>query len=151
MQTLSKTAIPEAHGIERYKAIMRFIVENNDARTFNEYLEFVSEDFVGHTHFVPGDLHGNQALSGFFYVTEEVAFPDGSHNIEHLFGEGEIVTLVLNYTGTFTGPLPDGTPPNGKVITFRYNILCRFAEGKLAELTWYSYDSHALMTELGMV
>jgi predicted ester cyclase len=138
------------NSVEANKAIMRSIVENNDARTFYAYMDSVSEDFVGHTAFVPGDLHGNRALSEFFYLTEEVAFPDGVHEIRNLFGEDDMVTLELSYTGTFTGPLPNGTPPNGKRIEFRYNIVCRFADGKLAELWWYSYDSFTLMKELGM-
>ena len=141
----------EVSSVEHNVHVMRTIVENNDARTFSNYLPLVAEDFVGHTHFVPGDLHGNQALSDFFYVTEEVAFPDGAHVIHNCFGEGDMVTLELSYEGTFTGPLPDGTPPNGKKIKFQYNIMCRFANGKLAELWWYPYDSYTLMKELGMI
>lgn len=143
--------ITDVNTVERNKEIMRFIVENNDARTFDAYLDLVAEDFVGHTHFVPGDLHGNESLGGFFYVTEAVAFPDGSHTIHNLYGEGDMVTLELSYVGTFTGPLPDGTPPNGKSIRFHYNILCRFANGKLAELWWFPYNSYSLMKDLGMI
>lgn len=141
----------EVNSVENNKKIMRFIVESNDARTFDAYLDLVAEDFVGHTHFVPGDLHGNKSLGEFFYVTEEVAFPDGSHTIHNLYGEGDKVTLELSYLGTFTGPLPDGTPPNGKQIKFHYNIICRFANGKLAELWWFPYDSYSLMKDLGMI
>jgi len=130
---------------------MRKIVDGNDAREFYSYLDDVADDFVGHTAFVPEDLHGNRSLSEFFYLTEEVAFPDGTHTIHQLFGEGNMVTLELSYTGTFTGPLPNGTPPNGKVCEFRYNIVCRFADDKLAEMWWYSYDSYSLMKELGMI
>jgi predicted ester cyclase len=141
----------EVNTVEQNKAIMRSIVENNDARTFDAYLPFVAEDFVGHHHLVPGGLHGIKALSGFFYLTESIAFPDGMHTIHNLFGEGDFVTLNLSLTGTFTGPLPDGTQPNGKVVTFDYNILCRFADGKLAELWWFPYDSYNLMKNLGMI
>jgi predicted ester cyclase len=140
-----------SRSVEYNKSVMRTIVENNDARTFDAYTDLIADDFVGHNHFVPGDLQGKYSLGGFFYVTEEVAFPDGTHTIHQLFGEGDYVTLVLSYQGTFTGPLPNGTPPNGKKIEFRYNILCRFAGGKLAELWWYPYDSHTLMQELGMI
>jgi predicted ester cyclase len=141
----------EVNSIESNKAIMRSVVENNDAHTFYAYMDSVSEDFVGHNPFVPGGLHGNKSFSDFFYLTEKVAFPDGVHVIHQLFGEGDMVTLELSYSGTFTGPLPDGTQPNFKTIEFRYNILCRFAEGKLAEVWWYPYDSYSLMKDLGMI
>ncbi len=141
----------ELNSVERNKNVMRFIVESNDAKKFYDYLDMVSEDFVGHHHLVPGDLRGNQSLSGFFYVTEEIAFPDGKHTIHNVFGEGDMVTLELSLVGTFTGPLPDGTPPNGKSIKFHYNILCRFEGEKLAELWWFPYDSHTLMLNLGMI
>jgi len=141
----------ETSSVERNKAVMRSIVEYNDARDFFAYVGLVAEDFVGHHHLVPDGLHGNQSLSGFFYATEAIAFPDGYHTIHHLFGEGDYVTLNLSLVGTFTGPLPDGTQPNGKQIEFRYNILCRFAGDKLAELWWYPYDSHTLMQSLGMI
>ena len=142
----------EIESVERNKGVMRKIVELNDAKDFYAYVEFVSEDFVGHTAFVPGDLHGSKSLSDFFYLTEEVAFPDGQHTIHHLFGQGDFVTLDVSFTGTFEGNLPNGTPPNGKVVEFHYNILCRFGEDtKLAELWWFPYDSHSLMVNLGMV
>ena len=137
--------------VERNKAIMRSIVESNDARQFDAYLDVVSEDFVGHNHFVPGDLRGNKALSYFFYQTEAVAFPDGVHTIHHLYGEDDLVTLELSYTGTFVAPLPNGTPPNGQVCEFRYNMICRFENDKVAEIWWYPYDSYSLMKQLGMI
>ncbi|WP_229580325.1 ester cyclase [Persicitalea jodogahamensis] len=130
---------------------MRRIVESNDARDFFAYVDSLSENFVGHHSMVPGGLHGNQSLSGFFHATEAIAFPDGYHTIHNLFGEGDYVTLNLSLHGTFTGPLPDGTQPNGRQIEFRYNILCRFEGEKLAELWWFGYDSHQLMLDLGMI
>lgn len=146
-----ETTTLEISPVEKNKAVMRFIVENNDARNYYAYLDLVAEDFVGHVLFVPDDIHGNRALSEFFYATEEASFPDGSHTIHNLYGEGDNVTLELSYEGTFTGPLPDGTQPNGKRIRFHYNIMCRFAHGKLAELWWFPYDSHRLMIEMGMI
>ncbi|GAB4029671.1 ester cyclase [Spirosoma gilvum] len=146
-----ETAPTFADSIEGHKEIMRFIVESNDARQFDAYTHLLTDDFVGHNHFVPGDLHGKQSLGEFFYVTEQIAFPDGVHTIHQLYGEGDLVTLELSYEGTFTGPLPNGTTPNGKVIRFHYNIICRFVDGKLAELTWFPFDSFSLMSELGMI
>lgn len=146
-----ETTTAEISSVERNKNVMRSIVEYNDARDFFAYVDLVAENFVGHHHLVPGDLQGNQSLSGFFYATEAIAFPDGYHTIHNLFGEGDFVTLNLSLNGTFTGPLPDGTQPNGKQIEFRYNILCRFEDEKLAELWWYGYDAHQLMLDLGMI
>lgn len=141
----------DTSSVERNKAAMRDMVRYNDARDFFAYVDQVSENFVGHHHLIPDGLHGNQALSGFFYATEAIAFPDGYHVIHHLFGEGDFVTLNLSLYGTFTGPLPDGTQPNGKEIEFRYNILCRFEDEKLAEAWWFCYDAHLLMQNLGMI
>jgi predicted ester cyclase len=140
-----------ASSVEDNKAVMRYIVERNDARDSYAYLGKVAEDFVGHHHFIPDDLHGNRSLSDFFYVTEAMSFPDGSHTIHKLFGEGEFVALELSFVGTFTADLPIGIPANGKEISFQYSIICRFSDSKLAELWWYPLDSYRLMQELGML
>ncbi|CAG5000047.1 hypothetical protein DYBT9275_02373 [Dyadobacter sp. CECT 9275] len=136
--------------VEDNKAIMRFIVERNDARDFYAYAKHLSEDFVGHHHFIPDGLHGNTSLSDFFYQVEGISFPDGNHTIHHLFGEGDLVGIDLSFIGTFTVDLPMGVPANGKQVEFRYNILCRFDGEKLAELWWFPYDSFQLMQGLGM-
>jgi hypothetical protein len=62
--TFSNNNFMEMNSVERNKNVMRFIVECNDAKKFYDYLEMVSENFVGHHHLVPGDLQGNQSLSG---------------------------------------------------------------------------------------
>lgn len=137
--------------VEKNKEVVRTLLENNDVKNFDPILEMATTDFVGHHHYMPDGVHGNQGLKDFFYLVEGIAFPDGHHEIHHLFGEGDLVTVNFTYEGTFKAALPDGTQPNGKKIKFRYNCICRLVNEKIAEIWWFEFDTFDLMKRLGMI
>jgi predicted ester cyclase len=110
--------------------------------------ELISEDFVLHPNaMVP---QGARGPAGFTQLCIDVraAIPDAYHPIDHLLGEGDLVTIHLIFQGTFTQPY-HGVPPTGERISFGMVNFWRVVDGKAVESWWYM-DTLDLQQQLGL-
>ena len=75
------------------------------------------------------------------------AFPDLHIKVEDLIAEGDKVVARDTVTGTHQGEYM-GLPPTGKSITYNEIVICRFADGRIAE-TWGVVDVVSQLRQLG--
>jgi predicted ester cyclase len=77
------------------------------------------------------------------------AFPDCRFTIDHLVGEGEMVSLSCTFNRTHTGPLQE-VPPTGKRVSTRGVSVCRIVDGRSVEehVVW---DGLGLLQQLGLM
>lgn len=75
------------------------------------------------------------------------AFPDLHITVEDLIAEGDKVVARDTVTGTHQGEYM-GLPPTGKFITYNEIVICRFADGRIAE-TWGVVDVVSQLRQLG--
>ena len=75
------------------------------------------------------------------------AFPDLHITVEDLIAEGDKVVARDTVTGTHQGEYM-GLPPTGKSITYNEIVICRFADGRIAE-TWGVVDVLSQLRQLG--
>ena len=90
----------------------------------------------------------------YFRGTEGDAFPGGQHEIHHLVTQGEYLSVDFSYTAPFSGVLnvyQKPYPPTNQPITFHYNMLLRFVDGKVTEGYWFGEDSFMLLAQLGII
>ena len=81
------------------------------------------------------------------------AFPNIKHEVRGLVQEADTCVLQARATGTHTGPLasPAGDiPPTGKSFVIDYINVARFADGQLANETYY-WDNQSFLSQLGLV
>jgi len=76
------------------------------------------------------------------------AAPDARWTIVEQISEGERVVTRLSVAGVFSGPLLGLVPP-GRPATLTGVVICRFAEGRLAEL-WLQADLLGFLQQLGV-
>jgi steroid delta-isomerase-like uncharacterized protein len=132
--------------VESNKAqVQRFIEEGWNARNPAAFDGLIAEEFVSHTP--SGEFEG---LDGYkrLYETYVGAFPDCRFTIDHLVGEGEMVSLSYTFSGTHTGPLQD-VPPTGKRVSVRGVSVSRIVDGQNVEehVVW---DQLGLLQQLGL-
>ena len=75
------------------------------------------------------------------------AFPDLHIAVDDLIAEGDKVVARHTVTGTHQGEYM-GLPPTGKSITYNEIVICRFADGRIAE-TWGVVDVLSQLRQLG--
>ena len=75
------------------------------------------------------------------------AFPDLHITVEDLIAEGDKVVARDTVTGTHQGEYM-GLSPTGKSITYNEIVICRFADGRIAE-TWGVVDVLSQLRQLG--
>ncbi len=77
------------------------------------------------------------------------AAPDARWTIVEQVSQGETVATRLVVQGTFSGSLLGLAPP-GRPATLSGVAICRFAQGRLAEL-WLQADLLGLLVQLGLL
>ena len=75
------------------------------------------------------------------------AFPDLHITVDDLIAEGDKVVARDTVTGTHQGEYM-GLSPTGKSITYNEIVICRFADGRIAE-TWGVVDVLSQLRQLG--
>jgi predicted ester cyclase len=96
---------------------------------------------------VPTGATGTQALKQVWPVLLR-AFPDLRVTVEDLIEEGDKVVSRNTVTGTHQGEYM-GLPPTGKSVTYNEIFVCRFVDGRVAEI-WGVVDVFAQMKQLGL-
>jgi predicted ester cyclase len=109
--------------------------------------EIVEPDVLFHAP-VPTGATGAQALKQVWPVLLR-AFPDLHVTVEDLIEEGDKVVCRNTVTGTHQGEYM-GLTPTGKSVTYNEIFICRFANGRIAEI-WGVVDVFSLMKQLGMI
>jgi predicted ester cyclase len=109
--------------------------------------EIVEPDVSFHAP-VPTGATGTQALKQVWPVLLR-AFPDLHVTIEDLIEEGDKVVSRQTVTGTHQGEYM-GLPPTGKSVTYNEIFICRFVNGRIAEI-WGVVDVLSQMKQLGLI
>jgi predicted ester cyclase len=78
------------------------------------------------------------------------AFPDFRFEIVALIAEGDKVVAQVPFTGTHTGPLPNGHPPTGRSVRVGEILILRLVDGRIAE-AWEEYDELGMRQQLGVL
>jgi steroid delta-isomerase-like uncharacterized protein len=89
------------------------------------------------------DREGWVAQGQMFYA----AFPDGRHEIQSQYADGDVVVTRATWTGTHKAPFM-GIPTSGKSVAVPAIMIHRFAGGRVAE-HWGLFDAMALMQQIG--
>jgi steroid delta-isomerase-like uncharacterized protein len=84
-----------------------------------------------------------------FLTMYRTAFPDLHITVEDMVAEGNKVTAVGSFRGTFTGPMM-GIPPTGKTCFGKILAISRFEEGKEAEVLEV-FDRLSMFQQLGLI
>jgi predicted ester cyclase len=109
--------------------------------------EIVEPDVLFHAP-VPTGATGAQALKQVWPVLLR-AFPDLHVTVEDLIEEGDKFVSRNTVTGTHQGEYM-GLPPTGKSVTYKEIFICRFVNGRIAEI-WGVVDVFSQMKQLGMI
>lgn len=76
------------------------------------------------------------------------AFPDVKFDIKHVIGEGDLVALYLEASGTHTGPLGP-IQPTGRAVSGVGSLdILRFKDGKIVE-QWGLFDEMNMAEQAG--
>ncbi len=133
---------------EANKALWRRFYEEVWERGNTDFAyEVFAEDYVRH------DLRATAALSGPAGQKKiaddfRAAFPDLRVTVDFVFGEDEWVVGRWTATGTHTGVWGE-IEPTGRSMTFSAVNVCRFENGKVAEI-WNHRDDLGLMEQIGV-
>jgi len=97
---------------------------------------------------VPTGATGTQALKQVWPVLLR-AFPDLQVTVEDVIEERDKLVSRHTVSGTHLGEYM-GVPPTGKAIVYNEVFICRFANGRVAEV-WGFVDVLSQMRQLGLV
>jgi predicted ester cyclase len=112
--------------------------------------EFYTEEFVCHPTGIPINpwRPGRDGLEEHVRAIKEV-FPDYTEYPKIVFGDGDMVIVRQEVTGTNNGKGPFGGEA-GKKFTVIDMMICRLRDGKLDE-QWGLTDRFAQFVQLGIV
>ena len=65
------------------------------------------------------------------------AFPDCRYEHDLIIGEGDWISVIASFTGTFKGDLA-GFQPNGKSVSWKTSGYYRWVEGKMVEFIQFA-------------
>ena len=128
------------------KAVVRKIEEAWAGNDLPALEGLVAADIVNHDAppgFPPG-LEGAKAGHSMFLAS----FPDRRVTIDHLFGEGDLVTVRSTVTGTHSGADFMGIPAAGRQVRIEGMSIYRVAGGQAVE-HWGLNDGVGLLMQLG--
>jgi steroid delta-isomerase-like uncharacterized protein len=131
--------------VEENKEVVRQFYALIKRNEFDAANSLVATGFISHR--TTGDMSGDDLSSDTNAIFK--AFPDTSISIEHLIGEGDLVSFREVATGTHTGEFM-GIPPTGKKYKIVNACTLRISNGKWAE-AWTNIDRYNLMQQLGAI
>ena len=123
-----------------------------NARDWDSAFAGYAESIVLHAPGLPEPLKGREAVKG--WITGFVAaFPDIKTTIRNAFGQGDMVVMEEEFTGTHTGTLigPDGSeiPATNKPVQMRSATVLKIENGQITEDHTY-FDLLGMMAQLGL-
>ena len=104
-----------------------------------------TSDFVGHLITPPEGLEGIKRNVRTF----RDAFPGGRFTVEHIFGEGDMVSIRWSFAGVHKGSF-HGIEATGQEVAFTGITNERLRDGKVVEI-WMEFDLFALLQQLGAI
>ncbi len=135
---------------EEHKALVRrFFEEAWNQGNLDVVDELVAADFDGHPPPNRPDFGRGPEGQKQFIRTYRSAFPDVHFTIDDMIVEGYKVAARYTGRGTHQGELM-GIPPTGKQVTVTGIVICRIADGKLAE-AWGNFDELGMLQQLGVI
>ena len=119
----------------------------NNIEKINEYID---ENCIDHTPFVPDQKPGVEGIKQIFTVLYS-AFPDFNQKIEDIIisPDGKKACVLIKITGTNKGEFMGMKPTNNKINFLGCDILY-LKDGKMTE-HWGFIDNDTMMKQLGMM
>ncbi len=120
---------------ENKKALQRLLNEawnNGNLKAIEELVspEFYYKDTLG------SEFQGIEGYSR-MATNWRTAFPDCHYEHDMIIGEGDWISVISSFTGTFKGKLA-GFEPNRKPVSWRTSGYYRWIEGKLVEFIQFA-------------
>lgn len=109
--------------------------------------EICVPDLIFHAP-VPNGATGTEALKQVWPVLLR-AYPDLRVTVEDLIEEGDKVVARNTVTGTHLGEYM-GLAPTGRSVTYKEIFICRFVDGRIAEI-WGVVDVFSQLKQLGLI
>ncbi|UCC16301.1 MAG: ester cyclase [Dehalococcoidales bacterium] len=132
---------------ENKKALQRLINEAWNNGNLQAVEELVSQKFSYK------DTLGNEfkGIDGYSRMVSNwrKAFPDCHYAHDLIIGEGDWISVIVSFTGTFTGELAK-FQPNGKSVSWRTSGYYRWINGKLEEFIQFA-DYLNAYRQLGII
>ncbi len=131
---------------EENKELIRRYFEAIDSNPDDESIldEFIAEDFVDHNP-NPGCTRDLEGMKKAYRIFAEAS--PGTHAIEQMVAEGDIVVSRVTARGTHTGDL-FGMPPTEKEFSTTGIAIHRIRDGKIVE-HWNEIDMVGVMQQIG--
>ncbi len=95
-----------------------------------------------------GDIHGVDSLIEFL-KQEFVSFPDAVERCTHQYTDGNMVTTIMEFSGTQKGAIGPFLP-SGLFVSAPYIAVYRVEDGCIAEC-WAEWDNLATLKALGHI
>ena len=131
--------------VEENKAVVRRYYDLWNQHDFDACDDLVADGFISHR--TTGDITKAQMNPGNRMLLN--AFPDLVASVEHLIGEGDLVSFREVGKGTHTGTFM-GLPPTGRTFKIVNACTLKISDGKWAE-AWTNIDQFNLMQQLGAI
>lgn len=109
--------------------------------------QLLTDDYQFHVPGVPVAL--NRDATKQVVTMFGAAFPDLTHTVDEMLGEGDAIAARWTVRGTHQGEF-QGIPATGKSVVLSGLTVHHVRDGKLCE-TWLSFDQMALMQQLGTI
>ena len=119
---------------ETNKAVFRRYMECMDKQDFSSLRAMFTPDFRAHPSGQTMPAEGYEQMARMFYA----AFPDGTHELNALLADGDLVCARVTFAGTHKGDFM-GIAPSGKRGACTGFTMARIVGGKIAEM-WGEFD-----------
>ncbi len=128
------------------KVVLSFIEAVNE-QDWSRLRELVMPSFRRHSR-AGGDIEGIESLIGFLQ-SEFTSFPDAKEVCTHYFTDGNMVTAIMEFSGTQRGSLGD-FKPSGIYVSAPYIAVYRIEGDRIAE-SWAEWDNLSTLKSLGHI
>jgi predicted ester cyclase len=135
-------------GTEENKAIVKKAIEANEKNDWSLADEYYASDFVFHvmTENPPRDLTLEQLKT---LENTPPTLSDLEATIEDMIAEGDKVSVRRTVSGKHTG-IGFHVEPTGKSVNMVQFIVCRFQDGKIADM-WILVNMASVLQQLGII
>lgn len=128
------------------EVVLSFI-EAVNVQDWSKIRELVMPSFRRHSR-AGGDIEGIESLIDFLQ-REFTSFPDAKEICTRHFADGNIITTIMEFTGTQDGPLGD-FKPSGILVSAPYIAVYRVEGDRIAE-SWAEWDNLSTLKSLGHI
>jgi steroid delta-isomerase-like uncharacterized protein len=132
---------------EAHRATFSTFLEVVNTRDLDRLETLVTEDFVRHSQATPGVVIDSRGDFRTFLEADFATVPDSRVECPMMTGEGDLLAVWCEYTGTQEGAWGP-FPPSGERVDLDFAAFLRFEAGKIAEM-WVIWDNLTALTQLG--